>query len=486
MVGQPLENLPRNGSRALGGQNHCMESALVDRYLDRIGLTARPSVDRAGLAALQLAHLRTVPFENLSVAAGIPVSTDPAESVAKVVDSHRGGWCFELNGAFAELLEALGFSVQRLGAAVLLDGPTDVIDHVALEVTLDQAWLVDVGFGESFTQPLQLNNQEPQPGGPGIADFQIIPSWKGHTLAKIEDGVPVAQYRFSRLAREMADFTPASERLQSDRNLHWSNKAFATRIIDDGPERVTLLSDRLKFHGGLDAARHREEPVPANAWTETLHRWFGIEMDHRPGSGVSDAPWTVHDSLIETADREEAVRQIAGVSSAVESSQDAARILELIDQHADIALRTCRPGHLTGSAMVIDPDSKKMLLLFHTKLQKWLQPGGHADGDTNLARVALREAREETGIEDLRVVTPAIDVDIHQVAPPAEDAHLHLDVRFLVLAPGGAVATGNHESEAIEWISLEDLASRSNEAGIQRLARRAFSVCQELEESGLL
>ena len=83
-----------------------------------------------------------------------------------------------------------------------------------------------------------------------------------------------------------------------------------------------------------------------------------------------------------------------------------------------------------------------MLLLFHAKVQRWLQPGGHADGDGNLARVALREAEEETGIAGLRVLTPAIDLDVHVFhhARRAEPDHLHLDVRHLVVAPAGAVA----------------------------------------------
>ena len=154
--------------------------------------------------------------------------------------------------------------------------------------------------------------------------------------------------------------------------------------------------------------------------------------------------------------------------------------LRFTDAHDDALLRSCVPGHLTGSALVVDPVSERVLLLHHRKLQKWLQPGGHADGDGNLAAVAQREATEETGIEGLRVVVPAIDLDIHRIESPNEAPHHHYDVRYLVLAPEGAKAEGNFESTALRWVTLDELDALTDEPGLRLLARRGLDVARSL------
>lgn len=148
-------------------------------------------------------------------------------------------------------------------------------------------------------------------------------------------------------------------------------------------------------------------------------------------------------------------------------------ILRLIDGRPDAADRTARPGHLTGSAMVVDAEGEHLVLLFHTKLRRWLQPGGHADGDMNLAAVALREATEETGIDGLRIDPIPVDLDVHEVAPPNEDRHLHLDVRFLVVAPDSAELRANHESTDLRWVRWEELDRYEVDDGLRRLAAAA-------------
>ena len=162
------------------------------------------------------------------------------------------------------------------------------------------------------------------------------------------------------------------------------------------------------------------------------------------------------------------------------------RILALLEDQPDALERSCRPGHLTGSALVIDPADHRILVLYHSKLQCWLQPGGHADGDSDLARVALREAVEETGIDGLQLIEPAIDLDIHRVDPPGESPHEHYDVRFLVIAPAASEPVGNHESKALRWISSSELASIDADSSFCRLVARALELASRLYSDGVV
>jgi 8-oxo-dGTP pyrophosphatase MutT (NUDIX family) len=145
-------------------------------------------------------------------------------------------------------------------------------------------------------------------------------------------------------------------------------------------------------------------------------------------------------------------------------------------EHPDALLRTCTAGHFTGSALVVHADRERLLLMLHTKAGLWLQPGGHADGQADLSEVALREAREETGIDGLRVVPPAIDLDIHVFRPKVGEPHTHLDVRYLVLSPSGGEPTSNHESEDIRWVTLDELPAYGVDDGLVRLARRGLAL----------
>ncbi len=244
----------------------------VGAYLKRIGLSRGVEASVAGLERLQQAHLSCVPFENLDVFHRRGVQTSVEWSVPKIVARGRGGWCYELNGAFAVLLEELGFVVERLGATVLPGEASTAPDHLTLSVTLDRRYLVDVGFGDSFIRPLPLDSTGPHDGGVGEFGF-LFDGDETTLIAYGSDGDGEPQYRFDSNTYETADFDSPSRRLQTDLGLHWTESPFATRLLDGGPDRVTLLHDRLKCRrDGIWI----EEPVSEKDWPIVLDHWFGI------------------------------------------------------------------------------------------------------------------------------------------------------------------------------------------------------------------
>lgn len=138
--------------------------------------------------------------------------------------------------------------------------------------------------------------------------------------------------------------------------------------------------------------------------------------------------------------------------------------LELL-KHPRAFYRDHLPGHITGSAWIVDETRTQALLTHHAKLSRWLQPGGHADGEENIIEVALREAREETGLTSLEVISPAIfDLDIHLI-PARHDflQHQHFDVRILLQASRNERFTVTEESHDLAWVSLDEVGSRSNQ-----------------------
>jgi 8-oxo-dGTP pyrophosphatase MutT (NUDIX family) len=153
------------------------------------------------------------------------------------------------------------------------------------------------------------------------------------------------------------------------------------------------------------------------------------------------------------------------------------RMLAFVDRHPEDAhLRTCLEGHLTASALVLDGKSERALLTFHAKLGRWLQLGGHCDGDANLAAVALREATEESGIEELEIEPLPIDLDVHSIpARKGEPEHLHLDTRFLVFAPQGARERTGEESLELRWFTPEEALDLETDDSVRRLFRIAWS-----------
>jgi 8-oxo-dGTP pyrophosphatase MutT (NUDIX family) len=176
----------------------------------------------------------------------------------------------------------------------------------------------------------------------------------------------------------------------------------------------------------------------------------------------------------ERLDREifvEALKQYR--TSFAEEQHFRERFLTLLESE-DAFQRTHLPGHITGSAFIVSEDLRSTLLVHHAKLNRWLQPGGHADGDTNVVRVATREANEETGLMNLSLITPEIfDLDIHPI-PERKDfpAHEHYDVRYLFKGSMQDTVVVSEESHDVKWIPLDKLESFNNEHSILRLREK--------------
>ena len=147
------------------------------------------------------------------------------------------------------------------------------------------------------------------------------------------------------------------------------------------------------------------------------------------------------------------------------------------DAHADCLLRTCRPGHFTGSAWIVDRARRRTLLVLHRKLGRWLQPGGHADGEADLAAVARREAEEETGLRRFTAAPAEIlDLDRHWIPERGgEPGHWHYDVRFLLEADPAAPLTVSAESRELAWVALDRVAELNASESLARLVRKTVA-----------
>ncbi len=165
-----------------------------------------------------------------------------------------------------------------------------------------------------------------------------------------------------------------------------------------------------------------------------------------------------------------------------EETGDRERILAFVRRRANPFDRALPEGHLTGSAITVSTDGRRVLLLHHRKLDRWLQPGGHAEaGETSGEEVALREALEETGIRGLTLHPAAarpLDVDVHEIpARGHEPAHEHLDLRYLVVAPRDAeVAPDLAELHAIRWLDWEETRRVDLDHGLLRALAKARAI----------
>ncbi len=248
----------------------------VSAYLKRINYDGSRAASADTLRALQKAHLMTVPFENLSIHRGEPIMLNDEALFDKIVVRRRGGFCYELNGLFAGLLRALGFTVTMLSAQVAMaeGGYSPDFDHMTLLVTLEERWLVDVGFGDSFREPLRLHEEEVQ-AHDGRA-YQIHCE-DGHRILKErkEEGDWTAQYRFMLTPFQYSDFKPRCHFHQTSDESHFRKKKVCSRATPGG--RLTVTEGRL-ITTSLNGERQERELRHEADYTTVLREQFGIVL----------------------------------------------------------------------------------------------------------------------------------------------------------------------------------------------------------------
>lgn len=252
-----------------------LDAERVERYLDRLGL-ARMSLTPTAqlLRTLHRRHVETVPFENFSIHLGETIELDPDRLVDKITEANRGGFCYELNGAFAALLSALGFTVSLLEARVYApDGePGIAFDHLCLEVVADQPYLVDVGFGRGFLEPLALDRDGPRTDPCGT--FDILGRDDGWFDLVHQDQ---ALYRFSRTPRVLAEFADACVHHQTSPDSIFTANTICS--LPSGAGRTTLRG--LTLITSADAQR-TERTLSEDEWRPLLASAFGIVLSGSP------------------------------------------------------------------------------------------------------------------------------------------------------------------------------------------------------------
>lgn len=156
------------------------------------------------------------------------------------------------------------------------------------------------------------------------------------------------------------------------------------------------------------------------------------------------------------------------------------RSIAFVEQNRDVFYRELWPAHVTGSAWVVNPDRSKVLMMHHKKLDSWFQPGGHADGDSDIIRVALKETAEETGIDpaDIRLVNGQIfDVDIHTIPAYGKDPqHQHIDIRFLLEIDDRLPVPGNDESHEVMWVDLQNVSRYNRNRSTYRMLEKTRAL----------
>jgi N-hydroxyarylamine O-acetyltransferase len=247
----------------------------IEAYLNRINYDGPREPTAETLRLLQVAHLLTVPFENLSIHTHEPIVLDDKALFQKIVVRRRGGFCYELNGLFAALLRAMGFEVAMLSAQVADEERqfSQDFDHMALMVTSEQRWLSDVGFGDSFVEPLLLDGRDTQVQGDRV--YRVVDGGEYLVLELADESSDwKAQYRFKLNPYQYADYAEMCKYHQTSPLSHFTQKRICSRLTSNG--RISLSDMRLITTERDE--RHEQTVADQEEYANLLREHFGIVM----------------------------------------------------------------------------------------------------------------------------------------------------------------------------------------------------------------
>lgn len=249
-----------------------LSSAQLSRYFARIGYGSSTAASLTTLRNLHRAHLLAIPYENLDIHLGVPLTLDPDRMFTKLIDEGRGGWCYEMNGVFARVLHTLGFDVRCVSGAVgrAQRGWRAEGNHLVLIVTLDRRWIADVGFGDGFFAPLPL-----EPGAYTQAGFRYRVSRDGpRWRVDNHPGDGADGFDFTQTARTLDAFATQCRELQTSPDSNFVRTIVCGRFTREGP--VMLRGATLKAYTAAGATSRVMQD--AGEFAATLRDRFGLNV----------------------------------------------------------------------------------------------------------------------------------------------------------------------------------------------------------------
>jgi len=248
----------------------------AENYLRRIAFEDEIQINQGCLARLHRKHIQSVPFENLDIHLGRRIVLDLKKIEDKIVFNRRGGFCYELNGLFGALLRQLGFDVKMISARVCGSGKIGrEFDHMVLKANLGEEWLVDVGFGDNFMEPIRIEAgiEQQDPAG----RFRIVRHDSKYLRLQStmdDDSGFAAKYLFTLIERQLEDFTEMCAYHQSSPKSSFTRERICSMATTNG--RVTLRDQRLIET--VDGKKRMREIGDGEEYEKILRDRFGIDL----------------------------------------------------------------------------------------------------------------------------------------------------------------------------------------------------------------